>query len=47
MLPISETIACNKIEIDYTMPDGSVKSIKTMVMESNREEVDAETYKTF
>ena len=31
-MPIAETFACNKIAIDYTMPDGQVESIETKVM---------------
>ena len=33
MMPISETFACNKIGIDYSMPDGTVESIETVVIE--------------
>ena len=33
MMPISSTFACNKIAVDYTLPDGKVERIETIVTE--------------
>lgn len=38
MMPTSETFVCNKIAIDYTMPDGTVESIETKVVERTKGE---------
>ena len=35
-MPISSTFACNKIAVDYTLPDGKVESIETIVTERQR-----------
>jgi hypothetical protein len=33
MMPIGENFTCQKIAIDFTMPDGSITSLETRVFE--------------
>ena len=33
MMPIGESFSCQKIAIDFTMPDGSIKSLETRIFE--------------